>query len=750
MAIQNINELYDRLSQDEIFSSSGLNSAEELKGYLEKLPDENKQSFYDAFLQDEDIDFDQFNNLLKKKETGRTGILSSALGSIDFGSPSVSKSEPQAVVTETENVSEQMPIAPPVSTDLVDSQDMEMGIEDTSVSGAKGGPLASGPGPVKPTPVKKEEPLFKPASELKGRTFDVGPVNEQFAGQKKQLEQKQKEVATQLVKKAAITETAKQFAKPVQEQASLIKMLEDQNEFKRNEFVFETPSPQTEMDASGNAYRPMIKTAAAPTDEQIGEILYNNERVRLSKPMDIGRWTGPTEFFDKDNFVTYLKNKGLSPRNAEVVVQNYINKFLDSKVEDVDYKLSKVEGKTTAEKINKIREQENEYGLDLLTKQYGISVGDKARELEAHIANRKRPGEAGYDQWNKQLGILQKEMSGLVGGGQRLYNPEDGKLYDRASAPKRALVFKAYLDDAIKVYKNTDIDKLKEIRSNLMDKVNFLEQDYDRKLGPQWRGKGWLKSLSGTMTDEQEEALKNSFGTLDKYKAQLSAINSRILTNTDIEPVTTDKTGQFVKQLKSALPGGDYQTQYRTLKDDYGAYVDAVDGVIELKPEEKEKRELTIGEEAVGAMGASIPIMAEIIATRSVAPGVEAIRASKYLRPITRGALKVTGSKKFASFVSDMVASAAHGYITYAPTSETGATGVGETLFSEGIYDKVGLNKLGAQWNPVLRYLSKVAFGTVGETAEEFVGEYTNALSETGFDFANYLSKLLVLTMFAN
>ena len=68
MAIQNINELYDRLSQDEIFSSSGLNSAEELKGYLEKLPDENKQSFYDAFLQDEDIDFDQFNNLLKKKK----------------------------------------------------------------------------------------------------------------------------------------------------------------------------------------------------------------------------------------------------------------------------------------------------------------------------------------------------------------------------------------------------------------------------------------------------------------------------------------------------------------------------------------------------------------------------------------------------------------------------------------------------------------------------------------------------------
>lgn len=166
MAIQNINELYDRLSQDEIFSGSGLNSAEELKGYLEKLPDENKQSFYNAFLQDEDIDFDQFNNLLKKKEQGRTGILSSALGSIDLSSPSVS--EPQPIAPPAVNVPEVQapevtPIAPApeVSAQVpqtIGSQTTEptaevpeteeMGIEDYSVS-AKGGPLA---GPGKPAP----------------------------------------------------------------------------------------------------------------------------------------------------------------------------------------------------------------------------------------------------------------------------------------------------------------------------------------------------------------------------------------------------------------------------------------------------------------------------------------------------------------------------------------------------------------------------------------------------------------------
>jgi hypothetical protein len=102
MAIQNINELYDKLSANENFSEFNFGSADDFKLYLEELPEQKKEKFYNAWLEDEDISKDQFENLVKKKETGRTGILSSALGSIDFASPSVSKSEPQAIAPEVQ------------------------------------------------------------------------------------------------------------------------------------------------------------------------------------------------------------------------------------------------------------------------------------------------------------------------------------------------------------------------------------------------------------------------------------------------------------------------------------------------------------------------------------------------------------------------------------------------------------------------------------------------------------------------
>lgn len=712
MAIQNINELYDRLSQDEIFSSSGLNSAEELKGYLEKLPDENKQSFYNAFLQDEDIDFDQFDNLLKKKEQGRTGILSSALGSIDLGSPSVS--EPQPIAPPAVNVPEVTPIA-------------EEGIEDFSVSGAKGGPLAGGPGKPKP-PVKKEETsFFKPASELKGRTFDVGPVDEQFAGQKKQIQQQVKP-KEEVVKK--VTQKVLEVKQAVQKEQT-------ENPFKNAGFEFEVATGREIMDESGT--RKEFQTVTKqPTDAEIGEVLLKNTQIPLANGVDVGRIFGrPTYVFDKETYTSYLERKGFTPEKINELQNYYIDQYIKANSEqDVETKLGRVEGKDINEKLTKIRQQEDEKGLNLLAGQYGIDVAEKARELQAMMSKRKRPGEAGYDQWNKQMQTLQKEMSGLVGGGEKLYNPEDGRLYDAETAPKRAVNYKVALDKAIKLYSNTDIDKLKQIRSTLYDQVEFLEKEYDRMVGPQWRGKEFLKGLSGTITEEQKEGLIQTFGRLDDLKAQLSAINARILTNTDIEPTTTEKTKQFLKQLRAGLPGGDFASKYQTLKDDYNAYVQGIEGEVKLKEGEAEKGELTFGEQLVGGLGSTIPIMAELALTRKITPSAAFLRSSGYLRPITRGVLKTTGSTKFANFMTDAIANAVQGYTSYGLTSETGATGVGETLFSQTIWDKVGLEKMGAKWAPVLRYLSKTALGTTGETIEEFVGEFSNNLSETGFDWS--------------
>lgn len=781
MAIQNINELYDQLSSNENFSSFNFGSSDEFKSYLQELPEDKKQKFYNVWLQDQDVTKEQFDSLLKKKEPARTGILSSALGSIDLGSPSVSETEPQTVTPEVTPITEE-------------------GIEDFSVSG-KGGPLA---GPGKPAPFnwqtylqdfsrqnpnfittedwstgniykkvfekagfelsskygfKNAEELkraatgitvpealktetqktsaFRPASELKGRTFDISATDEQFAGQRKQIQEQTTKQAPLAKQKIEAAKIALQVEASEKREESFLFQERTQNPFSLTNFTIEIPTAGTQMDASGRI-TPIYQTVSfQPTDADIGEILFKNTKADIDKDIDIGRIFGlTTRTFNKENYIKYLETNGRTKEQIDQIINYYVDKYLESISEvDVEEKLAEIEGKDINEKLTKLRQQEDEKGLELLTKQYGPEVALKARELQALMAKRKRPGEAGYDQWSKQMQALQKEMSGLVGGGEQLYNPEDGKLYDAASAPERAVRFKGYLDNAIRLYGNTDIDKLKQIRSKLYDQVKALEKEYDRMVGPNWRGKEYLKNLAGYVKPEQYEAMVQAFGKLDQLKAKLSAVNSRILTNTNIEPEASYGTQQFIKGFKRGFVGGDFASRYTTQKDDYNAWIDAASGVIQTTPEQLKKGEETVTEQVMGSFGSTVPIMVELAVTRKISPSAAFLRSSGYLRPITRGVLKVTGNTKFANFMTDAIANAVQGYTSYGLTSETGMTGVGETFASQTLWDKVGLEKMGKQWAPLLRYLSKTAFGTTGETFEEFMGEFTNSLSNSGFNF---------------
>lgn len=118
MAIQNINDLYGRLSEEESFPLLGYKSPEDLQNSLNSMSDDEKNDFFSGIVSPLGVSETDFQGMLKKKETGRTGILSSALGSIDLGSPSVSKTEPQTIEVPEAKVPEVTAIGettPPVS-----------------------------------------------------------------------------------------------------------------------------------------------------------------------------------------------------------------------------------------------------------------------------------------------------------------------------------------------------------------------------------------------------------------------------------------------------------------------------------------------------------------------------------------------------------------------------------------------------------------------------------------------------------
>jgi hypothetical protein len=67
MAIQNINDLYDRLSEAEEFSSLGYKNAEDFKTSLSSMSPEDKKDFYDIVIAPIGVNETDFDGMVKKK-----------------------------------------------------------------------------------------------------------------------------------------------------------------------------------------------------------------------------------------------------------------------------------------------------------------------------------------------------------------------------------------------------------------------------------------------------------------------------------------------------------------------------------------------------------------------------------------------------------------------------------------------------------------------------------------------------------
>ena len=103
------------------------------------------------------------------------------------------------------------------------------------------------------------------------------------------------------------------------------------------------------------------------------------------------------------------------------------------------------------------------------------------------------------------------------------------------------------------MYGDTDKEKLTEVRDKLIEKVEFLEKEYD-----QYRNV-YLDRMTGKLTSAQARAAKDVFDILDRSKAQLTALNIRLMGNVDLRP-KRDISGEFISGLGKGLLGGDFRS----------------------------------------------------------------------------------------------------------------------------------------------------------------------------------------------
>jgi hypothetical protein len=507
---------------------------------------------------------------------------------------------------------------------------------------------------------------------------------------------------------------------PSAKEAYLAKSIEEQNPFITGQRY---TIPTAELDMQGN---PVVREVDGSDPIFFSRILFDpvfaggvTMSNGVTKNQAQSLVNGRTFVLNKDNFKQYLMYKGMSEEGADAEILKYKEKWLDYVADELtNQDIQTAKGVTKFEKISELRGQYDKKGMDLITDQYGYEV--------AEMINKLNTGKVSGD----EALSMRFELMRKVGGSRMLYNPATGKLSDAKDAPKEAVAYKKQVDDALQMYGKEPVEKLYQVRDKLFKKVEHLEKVYGKTRNV------YLQGLEGNITPEQKEAYKDVFTLLDKYRAQLTALNIRLMANVDIEPEENDIAGAAMSSAKNILPGSDFVSKYNNSREMFRAYVDAVGSTdIELKQEEIDKQEATLGEEVASSMVAMVPIMAEIMVSRNIIGGVEAIRSSKYLRPLTRGVLKLTGSRSVASFATDFTAHAVHGAMVYAPTSESAATGVGETLGSGMVFDKLGLDKFTGKWGKLGTFLTKVALGTTGETFEEYSGMYLDALVESGFDW---------------
>jgi len=225
---------------------------------------------------------------------------------------------------------------------------------------------------------------------------------------------------------------------------------------------------------------------------------------------------------------------------------------------------------------------------------------------------------------------------------------------------------------------------------------------------------------------------------MDKSKAHAEAISRAIALNEDpsqIERGFGGDSGAWSNIGKGLAEGlgldeavtdtqGEFASRYVNLVGESGEK-----GLLTTAQKENAKQKFS--EKMFYGVGASLPIMAEIAVTTALTEGVGTI-------PLVARRIKqakdLFGTSKAGMLFANVLEQGVKGYVSFAPTEETGATGVGEGV-AQGVLNSLIPEKLiGGKYGKLLNYAIRTIGGATGETIQEVSGQYIEALNENGYN----------------
>ena len=369
----------------------------------------------------------------------------------------------------------------------------------------------------------------------------------------------------------------------------------------------------------------------------------------------------------------------------------------------------------------------------------------KERELWEVLKTDKQMVQSERMKIKNQLQEINKQLAEMDFN-KKLFDPATGETVDKEEASQEAAEYALAVNAKQKEYES-DIQKAYNIADRVVHRYELYNDQLDEiagtHLGKQWTYRELLDQgrdtwLGGELT---EDVHNRAWEIRDKWvdaKADAEAVSRAIMLNEDpaqIERGFGEEAGFWSSAAKGFMEGigreevvtsmaGDFPTKWAEVVQESGEQ-----GL--LTQAQMDNAQMTFTEKSGYGVGASIPVMGEIaittIATEGIATEAVIAKRIKQFKDMFSG---TKAGRLFANTLEQGV----KGYVTFAPTSETGATGVGEGV-AQGFLDTLIPEKLlGSKYGKLLNGIIRVAGGATGETIGEVSGQYFDALANNGYD----------------
>lgn len=315
---------------------------------------------------------------------------------------------------------------------------------------------------------------------------------------------------------------------------------------------------------------------------------------------------------------------------------------------------------------------------------------------------------------------------GFVGSGD-LYDPNTGSFVSgNKQTPKEVTEFNEAVREKVKLYENTDLGKLENIRDNAYFEYVAMNDRFKEFDGATQK----LQQYKGDSYEEiQDLTAKSQVQT--KYERKKNealqtfmAVNKALLLNED--PGTVKEQGFFSsvgESLKEASFGSEVATNIPRMADRVIQEFES-EG-ISITEDQADKLDKSLTQKIGNTIGTSIPISAEIAAQLFIGNKVAgALRIPMLAQKIAKG-------NKAAQLGINLLYEGGMNYAAFKGAGLEGSAGVGEGIGQ--VLGSVMLRKLGVK-NKIANIIVRAGTGATVETMAEYSGQFFEEMSKNGMD----------------